>query len=483
MTPRTGPLLALVLLALGPLAHGAESARPNILMIAVDDLNDWVSPLGGHPQSITPNIDQLASKGMRFTNAHTPAPLCGPSRAAIFTGLNPSTSGIYLHVDDEKIKKASSQAAASTYLTHYFQENGYNTMGAGKLLHRGAGDNLLQDYGGHWGFGPYPDKHFKYEAEMTSTDWGPFPASDTEMPDFKIASYAIEQLGKSHDKPFFLAIGFNRPHVPWHVPQEWFDLIDLDSVQTPPYLKDDLLDAPEISRIIHEMPPTPETEWLIEKGYWKEVVQAYLACVAFVDAQIGRVLDGLEASPYADNTIIVLWSDHGYHLGEKNIVAKMTLYEEATRIPLIFAGPGIKPDSACNRAVGLIDIYPTLVELAGLPANPQNEGHSLIPLLSSPAMDWDHPALTFWGRNNTAVRTDRYRYIRYEDGSEELYDHQSDPNEWRNLANDDRTRSLRKQLGKHIPANQAPLSSVSTFRWNPYWSRKTDEASGNIFIP
>ena len=356
--------------------------------------------------------------------------------------------------------------------------------GQGNCSMKGAGDDLLQDYGGHKDFGPYAPEHFKYEAQGTSTDWGPYPSLDLQMPDYKVASYAIDRLNETHDQPFFLAAGFNRPHVPWYVPQKWFNLIDLETVETPPYLKDDLNDAPPISRIIHEMVPTPSTEWLIEQGCWKEVVQAYLACVAFVDSQIGRVLDALEASPYADNTIVILWSDHGYHLGEKNIVAKMTLYEESSHVPLIIAGPGVSaPGESCERTVGLIDLYPTLVEMAGLPANPQNDGRSLVPLLTDPQRAWKHPALTFWGRYNTAVRTEQYRYIRYEDGSEELYDHETDPNEWDNLAGDDSTASIRNQLRQHIPFPQVPLSNVSRFTWNDYWTGKTREAAGNVYDP
>jgi arylsulfatase A-like enzyme len=457
-----------------------DTPPPNVLMIAVDDLNDWISPLGGHPQSITPNFDRLANQGTRFMNAHCQAPLCGPSRASLFTGLNPSSTGIYLHVKDEEIKLANEVADSATLLTHYFQQHGYKTMGAGKLLHDGAGADLLEDYAGHKDFGPRPEKKFKYDSEGTSTDWGPYPTSQEEMPDYHVASYAIKKLSESHDKPFFLAVGFNRPHVPWYVPQKWFERIDLDSVITPPYLKDDLDDAPEISRIIHNMEPTPKTEWLIEKGYWKEMVRAYLACVSFVDDQLGRVLDALAHSAYADNTIIVLWSDHGYHLGEKNIVAKMTLYEESTRVPLIFAGPGVPADAYCGRPVGLIDIYPTLLELADLPANKNVEGHSLVPLLKNPLSEWEHPALTFWGLNNTAVRTERYRYIQYEDGSEELYDRSIDPNEWQNLAGNPETKTLRESLRSFVPENQAELSSLCWFPWNAYWIQKTKEAKERI---
>lgn len=456
--------------------ESSQTSPPNVLFIAVDDLNDWVSPLEGHPQTITPNFDRLADQGTRFMNAHTPAPLCGPARAAIFTGRYPSNTGIYLHINDDNIKQASAAANASTLLTHYFVEHGYKTMGAGKLLHQGAGADLLEDYGGHKSFGPYPPQRLNYTPPVggTSTDWGPYPAIDGQMPDYEVAKYAIGKLRETHDKPFFLGVGFNRPHVPWHVPQKWFDLIDVESVILPPYLVDDLMDAPEISRTIHEMPPTPTTEWLIEQGSWKDVVQAYLACVAFVDHQLGRVLDALEESQYADNTIVVLWSDHGYHLGEKNIVAKMTLYEESTHVPLIFAGPGTTAGGVCDRPVGLIDLYPTLLDLAGLPGDGDLDGRSLVPLLENPEVDWPYPALTFWGQNNTAVRTEQYRYIRYEDGSEELYDHFEDPNEWTNLAGNPATRGIRNVLAAHIPQPQVLLSNKSSFTWNEYWQAKTN---------
>ncbi len=470
--------LRIALIILPHLLAGLASAatHPNILMIAADDLNDWVSPLGGHPQTLTPNFDRLAEMGTRFSNAHCQAPLCGPSRASIFTGLNPSSTGIYVHVKDNEIKQAHPVTQSAIFMTHYFKQHGYKTMGAGKLLHGGAGAGLLDTYGGYKDVGPRPPKKFNYDSNGTSTDWGAYPETDFKMADYHVASFAMDELTKEHDQPFFLAIGFNRPHVPWYVPKKWFDKIDESTVETPPYLKDDLADAPAISRLIHTMDPTPSTEWLIENGLWQEMVHAYLACVTFVDHQLGRVLDALEQSRYADNTIVVLWSDHGYHLGEKNIVAKMTVYEESTRVPLIFAGNGITRDAICNRPAGLIDLYPTLVELAGLPANPQNEGHSLVPLLENPDLAWDHPALTFWGQDNTAVRTERYRYIRYEDGSEELYDHSNDPNEWHNLATSPDTQSIREKLARYIPGNQQPMSRFCRFPWNAYWREKTDEA-------
>ena len=452
------------------------NGAPNVLMIAFDDLNDWVSPLGGHPQSVSPNFDRLAEMGTRFTNAHCQAPLCGPSRASIFTGLNPSTTGIYVHVKDEEIQQAHPSSAAATFLTHYFKQHGYSTMGAGKLLHNGAGADFLDDYGGYHRVGPGAPGKVHFAPSGTNTDWGAFPKSDLLMPDYHVASYAVDKLAQEHDQPFFLAIGFNRPHVPWYVPQKWFDMIDLESVRIPPYLKDDMADVPAISRAIHNMEPMPKVEWLVETGQWKPMVQAYLACVRFVDHQLGRVLDALEQSPHAGNTLIVLWSDHGYHLGEKDIVSKMSLYEESSRVPLIFAGPGIQPNAVCREPVGLIDMYPTLVELAGLPENPRNEGNSLGSLLRDADAGWGHAALTFWGKDNKAVRTGRYRYIRYEDGSEELYDHSKDPNEWHNLATSPDTRAIREELARYIPGDQQPMSHFCSFPFNDYWREKTQQA-------
>lgn len=453
------------------------TAKPNILFIAVDDLNDWVIPYDGHPQTLTPNIARLAESGLRFNNAHCQAPLCGPSRSSLFTGLLPSTTGLYLHVKDGQILDGSLSDPKPEFLTHYLQRHGYKTLGAGKLLHNGAGGGLLQDYGGGKDFGPYPPEPMNYDNPNTSTDWGAFPESNEEMPDHAVAEYAIDALSQKHEAPFFLGVGINRPHVPWHVPQEWFDKFDLDSIELPPYLASDWDDLPEISKIIHQAPPTPSTEWMIKNKKWKEVVRAYLACVAYADYEIGRVLDALQSSEYAENTLIVLWSDHGYHLGEKNIVTKMTLWEESTKVPLIIAGPGIPKNAVSERAVGLIDLYPTLLDIAGIDIPDTIDGNSLKPLVSNPSAEWDHPTITIWGRHNVAVRDERYRYIRYEDGSEELYDRSTDPNEYTNIADKPELEPVKQRLARSIPQEQAPVSPVSFHRWNPYWIKITEEAS------
>jgi arylsulfatase A-like enzyme len=235
-----------------------------------------------------------------------------------------------------------------------------------------------------------------------------------------------------------------------------------DQLTMPPYLKGDQDDIPQISRDLHEVPMMPTTEWAIETGEWPNIVQGYLASVSFVDHYIGEVLRALENSPYADNTIVVLWGDHGYHIGEKNRFAKHSLWEETSRVPLMIKTPGGVQGEMTHSAVSLLDLYPTLVDLAGLPPYPANEGVSLKPLIDGSEETSGHVAMTSYGYNNHAIRDDRYRYIRFADGSEELYDHRDDPNEWVNLAGNSDYDEIKQQLAQHLPAVSAPFSKVSS---------------------
>ncbi len=328
--------------------QGENNRQPNVLFIAVDDLNNWLGCLNGHPGTKTPNIDKLARSGVLFTNAHCQAPLCGPSRASLMSGLRPSTTGIYGQINDNDIRKDNPVTENIVFLPEYFGRYGYHTMGIGKLFHNHAPDSVFDESGGRVrGFGPTPPERLKWQGKggkgygNTSTDWGAFPEADSLMPDYQSAQWAIDRLNRTYDKPFFLAVGFLRPHVPWLVPQAWFDLHPVETVSLPPYNPDDLADLPDIALQMDDMPMMPTTSWAIESGEWPYIVQAYLACVSFVDHYIGEVINALNDSPYADNTIIVLWSDHGYRLGEKGTFAKHCLWEEATNAPLIFAGPGI----------------------------------------------------------------------------------------------------------------------------------------------
>lgn len=450
-------------------AAGKEK-HPNVLMICIDDLNDWLGCMGGHPNSITPNMDKLASKGVLFTNAHCQAPICGPSRASIMTGLRPSTTGIYGQINDENIKGASEPTRNNVFLPEYFKNHGYYTMGKGKIFHNHAPNGVFDESAGRQGgFGPNPEKRFVWLNEGTNTDWGAFPETDEEMPDYKTAEWAVERLQRKYDKPFFLVAGFVRPHVPLYVPQKWFDMHPVSGVETPPYKKDDYLDLPAIALQVHELPQMPTTDWAIETGNWKEIVQAYLACVTFVDHYIGEILNALEKSSYKDNTIVILWSDHGYRVGEKGIFAKHALWQEATNAPLIISMPGRKSTGKCDTPVEMLDIYPTLVDLCGLPANHQNEGKSLVPLIENPGSNSRGYAITTYGRNNHAVVSSGYRYIQYEDGSEELYNRSTDPNEFENIAGEAAAWEVKSALAKYLPSK------------NEYWSPAVKNGANEYF--
>ncbi len=459
--------------------HAQRGERVNVLMIAIDDLNDWIGCMQGHPNAMTPHIDRLAAEGMLFTNAHCQAPICGPSRASLFTGLRPSTSGIYLQINDQFIRDANQATRQCTFMPDYFEQHGYKTMAAGKLFHNGDRAKVFGEHGTPSNMGPKPKKRFNFDPAWfedrvgsTQTDWAAYPEEDAMMPDYRTASWAEMRLAQKHDQPFFMAVGFCRPHVPWYAPQKWFDLHPLKNIQTPEFDADDMQDVPPIGLRLNEAPMMPTTEWAIKEKQWKKIVQAYLACTTFVDHQVGRVLAALANSPYADNTVVVLWTDHGYHLGEKNRFAKQAIWEEATHVNLIFRGPGIRAVQRCAAPVELLDIYPTLLELTGLPKNAQNEGDSLVKLIRNPESPWPHAAITTYGRNNHSIRSTHFRYVRYEDGSEELYDHRKDPLERKNLAADPGHFTVKERLQNHLPPVNAPLAEKSKYTFNEYFRER-----------
>ncbi len=460
----SGFILTTLLLA-GCTRSGQDAASqrpPNVLLIAIDDLNDWVGVLGGHPHAITPNIDRLAARGALFTSAHTQAPLCGPSRASIMSGLRPSTTGIYGQINDDQLRDAHPVLNNLRFLPEYFADHGYHTMGVGKLFHQHAPDGVFAESGGREpGFGPFPEERFHWEREGTSTDWGSFPEADSLMPDYRSATWASARLAAEYGEPFFLAVGFLRPHVPWYAPPTWFDKHPIDSLALPSYRADDLNDVSATALAMATVPPMPTTDWAIAAGQWEAIVQAYLASVSFVDAQVGRVLDALDASGHADDTIVVLFSDHGYHIGEKGRFAKHSLWEPATRVPLVVAGPGVPGGVRVPAAVELLDVYPTLVDLAGLPENDSNEGESLRSVITVSDDEDADVAITTYGRQNHGLRAGALRYIRYEDGSEELYDLDLDPEEWTNLAPDPRYRHVMDSLAQRLPARDAEWSALS----------------------
>ncbi|SHJ23360.1 sulfatase [Pseudozobellia thermophila] len=463
--------------------------HPNVLFIAVDDLNNMLSILDNYPAAKTPNIDRLAARGVIFPDAHCQTPLCGPSRASLMTGLRPSTTGIYGMIPDDSIRSEKNPATKDIILLpEYFKKYGYRTMGVGKLFHNHAPEGVFHESGGRSkGFGPLPENRFVWDGfgtsdrknyGRTSTDWGAFPEVDSLMPDHQSVDWANKRLRKTYDKPFFLGIGFLRPHVPLYVPQKWFDLHPIDSIKTMPYLADDLEDVPPVALQINDLPMMPSTDWAIESGEWPKIIQAYLACVSFVDHEVGRLLKALDESEHADNTVVVLWSDHGYRLGEKSTFAKHALWNSATNAPLIFTGPNIPKGKIINKPVELLSIYPTLLELCGLPAYTRNEGRSLVSLMLNKHTDAPQIALTTYGMNNHSVKSERYRYTRYEDGTEEFYDHKSDPNEFINLANDPNYKDEITRLKQHLPAKNAHWDTNSSYTFQPYFVQQKARVNG-----
>ena len=451
-------LIVLLLWSMASCVHAAQGTRPNVLLIAIDDLNDWIGCMGGHPQAQTPNMDRLAKRGVLFTNAQCQSPVCNPSRASMMSGLYPETTGIYFL---NPPPKESPVLQKTVMMPQRFEAEGFFVTGAGKLFHNGGKQNetYVPNYGGSFGgFGPLPKKKLSPFKGVKLWDWGAYPESDDQMPDHKIAGWTEEQLKGMENSPFWLGVGFYRPHVPQYAPQKWFDLYPLETLQLPAVVDHDLDDlsdyAVNITRLKHI---APTMEWVLENDQWKPLVQSYLACISFVDHQVGRVLDALDASPYAANTIVVLCSDHGFHQGEKERFAKRSLWQDGTGTPLIIAGPGIAKGKRCDKPVQLLDIYPTLLDLCGLKANPAHEGHSLRPLLENPGAAWPYMARCSFGPGNVAIVSERYRYIHYNDGSEELYDRKKDPHEWSNLANAPERKRVLEWHRKHLPAEYHPV--------------------------
>ncbi len=465
-------LAAVVVCAPPPAAGSAPDPsspdRPlNVLMIAIDDLNDWVGCLNGHPQAKTPNIDALARRGVVFTNAHCQAPLCNPSRTSVLTGLRPSTTGVYGLLPGLRSVAATRDRRT---LPQAFEARGYSTFCSGKIFHDGAIPwKDRHDEFQTWeerGPTPYPAVKFvDTPAKIKAMDWGVFPETDDSQADRKIADAAIARLQAiPAGKPFFVAAGFRLPHVPCFASQKWFDLHPEESLQLPPVKEDDRDDVPPFAWHLHWKLPEPRLSWLNQAHQWRNLVRSYLATVSYMDSEVGRVLEALKASGKQDETLVVLWSDHGWHLGEKGVTGKNTLWEESTRVPLVFAGPGVAVGARCAEPVELLDLYPTLIDLVDLPSPGILEGHSLAPQLKDANAPRSWPAITTSNQGNHAVRARDWRYIRYADGSEELYDHRGDPDEWTNLAADPAHAETRRELARWLPVADVPAVPGSAHR-------------------
>lgn len=470
-----------------PLSLMAAAQKPNVLFIAVDDLNDWIGCLGGHPQTITPNFDRLAASGLLFTNAHCPAPACNPSRSAILTGISPATSGLY---SNRQVMREIMPEA--DILPQHFRRQGYRAMGSGKMLHYFTDAPSWDEYFPPKKTGnPIPETRYPEERPLSlprggpwqyiETDWGPLEVSDEEFGgDFKVTQYVGKQLSRKHDQPFFLACGIYRPHEPWFVPANYFEPFPLAEIQLPPgYRKDDLGDLPPAAMRYAD---DRYFKHIRKEGQWKQGVQGYLASTHFADAMLGRVLDALEKGPNADNTIVMLWSDHGWQLGEKERWQKFSGWRAVTRVPLMVRVPkgcsaalpeGTTAGSVCDQPVNLLSLHPTLISLTGVAENPNCDGPDLLPLLEDPAASWPHFSTTFLGRRGTYTISGRHwRYLHYHNGDEELYDIRQDPYEWNNLAGDPAHRDTLERMRARQPkdlavAREASFASLPSLAWRP----------------
>ncbi|MDA0349700.1 MAG: sulfatase [Verrucomicrobia bacterium] len=441
--------------------------QPDVLFIAIDDMNDWTTLFDEGNPIQTPNLKRLAERGTFFSRAYCASPGCNPSRTAIMTGYRPTTSGVY----GNRTAWAEIIPDAITIPKYFELEGGYATRGAGKIFHHGAtgkepeGKPAFQEFFKKLDIrGPGVGKNYNgYKPDSNprlgalAFDWG---VHDQKMIDVDMCEYVEEQMEKSWDQPLFLAAGIFNPHLPFYAPQETFDRYPFETLRMPPMPEGDLDDVGEMARR------------MVRKEYWiwdnttaqpkgsvgslQRMVQCYQAATDYADQMVGRLLDKLDATGRADNTIIVLWSDHGYHLGDKEACVKFTLWEKANRVPFIIVAPGVsKPGSRIDQPVGLIDIYPTLLELAGLPPKADNDGLSLVPLLKHPEGKWVRPALMNEGPGNHAVRSERWRFIHYNTGEEELYDHLNDPWEHTNLASNPSYAGILAEHRKWLPESEA----------------------------
>ncbi|BCX50243.1 iduronate-2-sulfatase [Haloferula helveola] len=467
------------------------SEKPNVLVIAIDDLNDYISPLDNHPGIKTPNFERLAERSVTFSNAHCAAPACHPSRVAVMTGVHPVKSGLYRNLfgaHGPRWRHESPVLEDAVVLSQHFRNHGYRAVGGGKIFHtlqwtKGDSQNdpdAWDDYRGDpldpisadW---PRPafvrtrkqDDGFVGKRPLGHHLFGAAPVElSEEQGDGAVVDWAIRQMNHEADEPLFLAVGLFRPHIPWEVPQQWFDLYPEESVQLPAHREDDLDDA-------HSHGRESWHAWVKANRQWKHLMRGYLASISYVDHQLGRLLDGLDASPMAKDTIVVLWTDHGFHIGEKENWEKFALWEQTTRVPLFISAPGVSKDGERTRQpTTLTDLYPTLCELAGLPVPEQCTGASVVPQLKAPGKVDDRVSLTSYvfrgpgGKPSHGVSDTKFRYIRYADGFEELYDLEKDRNEYLNLATDPEFSGIKAGFSARLPKVVAP--DVDVARDSPY---------------
>ena len=498
-------------------ADAADSATPtnppNVLFILVDDMASWTGYEKGHPDVETPNIDALARQGFAFSEAHVASPICGPSRAALLTGQRTTRTQVYTNQGNY-----TDYVPDALTLPKAYMDAGYHVMGAGKIIHPTGNviTGQFHDYGPGTGVvgGPFTHDELatanmkpvnvidrgpgnlkavlpmngistidRPQNQYSTFDWGPVNIGDDGMPDGQIANWAVEKLDEDYNQPFFLGVGFYRPHQPFFVPQEYFDRFESATVLLPETIAGDLHDVPLPGRQLALGAFTSGTHKTVsEYGQWREAVRGYLATIAFVDRQVGKVLQALRQSPHADNTIVVLWSDHGWHLGEKEHWGKMTAWRTSTRAPMIIVPSGQQPLEApaggviVDTPVSSLDIFPTLLELTGVNIQEPLDGESLVPVMQQPnEYRRGRHVVSTVGRGNHAVQSTGWRYIRYFDGSEELYDMSNDKQEYFNLAGNKEYASVKAKLAAHIQPDRRFQRFVGMGRWKAVF-----ETTGNV---
>jgi arylsulfatase A-like enzyme len=479
--------------------------RPNVLFISVDDLNNWIEPLGGHSQAKTPNLLRFAKQSVNFTNAYCASPSCNPSRTALLTGKHPHVTGLYTNPQIWR-----HVLPTEVTLPQYFKQAGYWVGGAGKIFHNNMPDpRSWNDY--------YPSKikhmpeyylpaydstsNSKYFTKTDNEireddpkgitynmpvfdkmyiafDFEPLPYNTEQTGDYSSIKWVSDQLRKKHEKPFFLACGVYRPHLPWYVPEEFYKKFPLDQVQLPKIYKDDWDDLPDKARITATRGNYHKN--VTQAGLWKNGVQGYLASINYADHLVGQLLQSLEESDYAENTIVVIHSDHGWQLGEKRHWRKFALWQNVINSVLMIKVPkgvpglssGSQNGTACYRNVSLVDIFPTLTELCGLIPKNGITGRSLTPLLFNPSEKWDYPVITSLNDNHYSVIKDQWHYINYDGKEEELYNLKEDPEEWHNLAATASYENIKQQLKEIIPQDRHEFIRTAPIRWEDVLSGK-----------
>ena len=458
-----------------------RAGAPNVLFVGFDDQNDWLGFLNPHPGTHTPNADALAAQSIVFRNAYCAAPMCLPSRTAMLYGRHPFETGVYDHSTASRTAYANQVVDQLPTFIDDFWAAGYDTFGAGKIFGN-QGRNRFVEYrttpfyvspvsrsdpalAGRFDptwINPYDGTEIGDGTSFNNRgiDFGPSGGTATSDPDGGAAAWAQQVLGRTHDRPFFLGLGIVLPHVPWRLPQEFFDLHPLDEVQPPPFLPDDLDDLSAYAR--DSIVDTHKTfEYIHGQDRWREAVQAAQAATSYCDWMLGQVLDALAASPYADDTIVVLWSDHGFHLGEKLHFRKFTLWEPGTHVPFVIRTPGQTTGIEVDQPVSLVDMGPTLTAMANVPMSMPSSGGNIFSRMADPSRFDQEPPVMTWLEGNHAVRRGTWRYIRYSTGDVELYDLATDPQELTNLGGRPEHAALLAELDAYLPPPPAGAAAAT----------------------